>query len=114
MTVYSYSIFDEYEAHVKCIQNSFPSPPRCLLRAADPEFDSRLRQDFSELSHSSDLKLALLWLPCQASGVIGSTLEVVAQCQYTVIGRDRNLICSLLSQCGSTSSCLSRSVPEIQ
>ena len=40
---------------------------------ADPGFDSRGR-DFSGLSHTSDLKLAPLWLPWKAPGVIGSAL----------------------------------------
>ena len=32
---------------------------------------------FSGSSHTSDLNKALRWLPCQASGVIGSALELV-------------------------------------
>ena len=47
-------------------------------RAEDPGFESRLRRDFSRSSHTSDLKLALQWLPCQAPGVIGSVLGVVS------------------------------------
>ena len=45
--------------------------------AEDPAFESRLRRDFSGSSHTSDLKLALQWLPCQAPGVIGSVLGLV-------------------------------------
>ena len=45
-----------------------------VSRAEDPGFESRLRRDFSRLSHTSDLKLAHQWLPCQA------------RCQYTVTG----------------------------
>ena len=43
-------------------------------RAEDSGFESRLRRDFSGSSHTSDLKLALQWLPCQAAGIIGSAL----------------------------------------
>ena len=45
--------------------------------AEGPEFESRLRRDFSGSSHTSDLKLALQWLPCQAPGIIGSVLGLV-------------------------------------
>ena len=38
-------------------------------RAEDPEFESRLRRDFSGSSHTSDLKMALQRLPCQAPRV---------------------------------------------
>ena len=49
--------------------------------AEDPGFESRLLRDFfSGLSHTSDLKkMALQWLPCQAPGVIGSALGLVGQ-----------------------------------
>ena len=40
-------------------------------------FDSRLHRDFSGSSYTSDKKMALQWLPCQASGVIGSALGLV-------------------------------------
>ena len=46
-------------------------------RAEDPNFESSLRRDFSGSSHTSDLKFALQWLPCQAPGVIGSALGLV-------------------------------------
>ena len=43
-----------------------------------PVFDSCLcGWDFSRSSHTSDLKLALQWLPCQAPSVIGSVLGLV-------------------------------------
>ena len=45
--------------------------------AEDPGFESRLWYDFSASSHTSDLKLALQWLPCQVPGVIGSALGLV-------------------------------------
>ena len=46
--------------------------------AQDPGFESRLRRDFFPgrvIPVTS--KLALQWLPCQASGVIGSVLGLV-------------------------------------
>ena len=43
-------------------------------RAEDPEFESRLRRDFSGVKA---YQLALRWLPCQAPGVIGSVLGLV-------------------------------------
>ena len=50
------------------------------LRVEDPGFKSRLRRDFfwggGGSSHTSDLKLALQWLPCQVPG-IGSALGLV-------------------------------------
>ena len=46
--------------------------------AEDPEFDSRLRRwDFLGRVIPVISKLALRWLPCQAPGVIGSTLGLV-------------------------------------
>ena len=45
--------------------------------AEDPGFESRLRRDFSGSTNTSDLKLALQWLPCQAPGIIGSALGLV-------------------------------------
>ena len=45
-----------------------------VSRAEDPEFESRLRRDFFGVESYHWLKkMALQWLPCQASGVIGST-----------------------------------------
>ena len=38
-----------------------------VFRATDPGFNSCLRQDLSGSGHTIDLKLALQWLPCQAS-----------------------------------------------
>ena len=43
----------------------------------DPGFESCLRWDFSGSSHTSDFKLALQWPPCQAPGIIGSSLGLV-------------------------------------
>ena len=53
-----------------------------------------------------DLKLAL-----QAPGVIGSAMGLVGPVSVTGWGRKLDL--QLLSQCGSTHDCLSRSFPEI-
>ena len=59
-------------------------------------------------------KLAFQWLPCQASGVIGSTLGLVgtvaAYCDWV---RKKVGDLQFLSQCSSTYNCQSRSVPEI-
>ena len=45
-------------------------------RTSDPRFESLLHHgDFSGSSHTSDL--ALQWLPCQATGVIGLALGLV-------------------------------------
>ena len=45
--------------------------------AEDPGVESRLRRDFFGSSHTSDIKLALQWLPCQAPGIIGSAIGLV-------------------------------------
>ena len=47
-------------------------------RKIRPGFDSRLsRGDFSGSSYTSDIKLTLQWLPCQAPGVLRLALELV-------------------------------------
>ena len=80
-------------------------PPReRKIPGSNPAWDGI----FSGSSHTSDLKLALQWLPCQAPGVIGSALGLVGP-----TGWDGKFGLQLLSQCGSTLNCLSRSVPEI-
>ena len=45
--------------------------------AEDPGFESRLRRDFPGSGHTSDLKLALQWLPRQGPDVIRSALGLV-------------------------------------
>ena len=49
------------------------------LKAEGPEFESRMRRDFSGVESYIPVtsKLALQWLPCQAPGVIGSALGLV-------------------------------------
>ena len=48
------------------------------LRAADQRCDPHfLCGDFSGSSRTSDIKLALPWLPCQAPGFKGSALRLV-------------------------------------
>ena len=83
-------------------------------RAEDPEFESRLRGDFSGSSHTSDLKN---WhssgCPARRLALKGQRWDWLARCQYTVTGWDGKFDLQLLSQCGSTCNCLSRSVPEI-
>ena len=46
-------------------------------RAEDPGFESHLRRNFPGSSHTVTSKLALMWLPCQAPGVILSVLRMV-------------------------------------
>ena len=58
-------------------------------------------------------KLALRWLPCQAPGLIGSVLGLVGPVSVYCDWVRWKFGLQLLSQCGSTSNCLSRSVPEI-
>ena len=82
------------------------------LRAEDLGFHSCLRcGNFCGSSHTSDLKIALQWLPCQVPGVMGSVLGlaglVSVYCDWV------RFDLQLLSQCGSTYNSLSRSVPEI-
>ena len=48
-------------------------------RAEDPGFESRLQRDFLGSSHTSDVKFALQWLPCQVPGLTGSALGLVGQ-----------------------------------
>ena len=69
----------------------------------DPGFESlgsRLRQDFSGSSHTSDLKMALQWLPCQAPGVTGSALGLVGPVSVCCDWVSRKFDLQLLSQCG--------------
>ena len=95
---------------------SFSLPPRwpsgkaSASRAEDPGFESRWSRDFflgRVIPVTS--KLALQWLPCLAPGVTGSALGLVGT--GVSILRLRTFDLQLLSQCGSTSNCLSRSVP---
>ena len=46
-------------------------------KAEEHVFESRLRQDFSGSSPTSDLNIGTQRLPCQAPGVIGSVLGLV-------------------------------------
>ena len=56
-------------------------------------------------------KLTLQWLPCQAACRYRlSAGDWSAWCQYTVTGWGRKFDLQLLSQCGSTSNYLSRSL----
>ena len=60
---------------------------------------------------SIHLKLVLQWLPCQAPGIIELGL---VDYQYTLTGGDTKFDLLFLSQCGSTSNCLSRPRPETE
>ena len=53
----------------------WPSGKASASRAEGPGFESRLRRDFFGVE--SYQWLALQWLPCQATGVIGSALGLV-------------------------------------
>ena len=55
-------------------------------------------------------KLALRWLPCRASDVVGSVLVWLVRCRCAVAGWDGGLDLQLLSRCGGAWGCLSRSV----
>ena len=69
---------------------------------------------FSGSSHTSDLNIGAPVLTCQAPGVIGSALGLVGPVSvYCDWVRWKIFDLQLLSQCDSTSNCLSRSVPEI-
>ena len=67
-------------------------------RAENPGFESRLRRDFSGLSHTSDSSE----LPCQEPGIIGSVLGLVGPVSVYCDWVRRKFDLQLLSQCGST------------
>ena len=83
-------------------------------RAGDPGFVSHLRQDFSGVESYQWLKN---WhssgYPARRLALYSQCWDWLARCQYTVTGWDGKFDLQLLSQCGSTQNCLSRSVPEI-
>ena len=80
-----------------------------ILRAADLGFNSCLHQDFSgwfKNWHSSGY-------PARRLALEGQSWDWLAWCQFAVTGWDRMFDMQLLSKCGSTWNCPSRSVPEI-
>ena len=83
-------------------------------RAEDPGFESRLCRDFSGVESYQWLKN---WhssgYPARRLALKGQFWDRSARCQYTVTGWDGKFDLQLLFQCGSTSNCLGRSVPEI-
>ena len=83
-------------------------------RAEGPGFESRLRWDFFGVKSYQWLKN---WhssgYPARRLALWGQRWDWSARCQYTVTGWDGKFDLQLLSQCGSTSNCLCRSVPEI-
>ena len=83
-------------------------------READPGFESRLRRDFAGSSHASNLK-NWHWsgYPARHLALQGQCWDWLARCQYIVTGWDGEFKLQLLSQCGSTYVCVSRSVSEI-
>ena len=83
-----------------------------------PGFDSHFRcGSVSRWGHTGDLKFGtgvLQQLPCHAPAVIGLALGLVGpRVSILWLGDTENLICKLLSQCGSTYNCLSSYVPQI-
>ena len=92
----------------------WPSGKASASRAEDPGFESRLRWDFFGVESYQWLKN---WhssgYPARRLVLWGQRWDWSARCQYTVTGWGRTFDLQLLSQCGSTSNCLSRSVPEI-
>ena len=81
-------------------------------RAENPGFDSRLHErDFSWSSHSGDFKIGTpVATPARRLALQGQRWNWLAGCQYTVTGGGRKFDQQLLSQCGNTCNCLSRSV----
>ena len=85
-----------------------------VVKASAPKVESRLQQDFSGSSHTSDLNI----------GTPVATLPGAWRCRVNAgtgwpsvsilwLSEVENLICKLLSQCGSTYYGRSRSVREI-
>ena len=64
---------------VLCIQHCLAGlvVKASALGAEDPGFESRLRQGFSGLSHTSDLKIGTPMAILQAPGISGSVLGLV-------------------------------------
>ena len=83
-------------------------------RVENPEFVSRWRRDFPGSSHTSDLKK---WhssgSPARRLALKGQRWDWLTRCQYIVTGWNGKFDLQLVSQCGCTCNCLSRSVPEI-
>ena len=68
---------------------------RPLRERKIPGSNPACAQIFSGSSHTSDLKLALQWLPCQAPGVIGSVLGLVGPVSVNLwLGEMESLICN--------------------
>ena len=92
----------------------WPSGKASASRTEDPGFESRLRRKFFGVESYQWLKN---WhssgYPARRLALLGQHWDWSARCQYTVTGWGRTFDLQLLSQCGSTYNCLSRSVPEI-
>ena len=72
-------------------------------RVAGTGFDSHfLHGDLDGSSHTSDLKMALGWLLCQAPAVIGSALGLIDLVSVYVTGEVESLICNF---CLSVAAC---------
>ena len=82
--------------------------------AEDPGFDSRWWRDFSGSSHTSDLKIGTqvatrpgAWRYRVSAGTGRPGVSILW------LSEVEGLVLKLLSRCGSTYNCLSRSIPEI-
>ena len=76
------------------------------------EFESRLRRDFSGSSHISDLKIGTPVATLPGAGRYRVSAGTVWP-GVGILGEIEKFDLQLLSQCGSTCNCLSRSVPDI-
>ena len=86
----------------------------CLESGRSGGFESHLQQDFSGLSHRCDLEIGTpvatvpgAWHYRVSTGVGWPGVSILC------LGEVERVDLQLLSQCGSTYNCLSRSVPEI-
>ena len=79
-------------------------------RVADPKFDSCLRRgDCSGSSHTSDLKIGTP----EATLPGARRYKVSSETGWPGVSIGRKYDLQLLSECGSTCNCLSRSAPDI-
>ena len=93
----------------------WPGGKATASRAEGPGFDFSLRRGvIFGSSHTSDLNiLHSSGYPARRLALQGQCGDWLAQYQYTVTGWSRKFDLQLLSQCGSTLTCLSRSAHEL-
>ena len=82
-------------------------------RAEDPGFESRLRLDFSGSSHTSDFKIGSPVATLPGTWRFWVSVGTGWQCVSILWMGEMQFDLQLLSQCGSTYTYLSTSVPEI-